>query len=168
METIAIYWEEQVKVYGIMLKSDLRLLHLRLSENSQLPYHSLLTILDKQPTTFELLATTADSSTGSLVSFVVDDEQYEAIVAALREKEDKQPNIERLQNQLVEMIYLHGPHFQERFGILARATEPLHQNSIQTVAVGCAGNSMYIVVPKGQGAHATAILRDTFQTPTAK
>lgn len=165
LETIAVYWEKQVKVYGIILKEELNLLQLKLAERENFPYHSILTMLERQPITFELLTTTPEEVEATLLSVIVSSDQYTPFIEILQQREDKNETIKVLTTQKVEIIYLHGPHFQERFGILARATEPLYTSGVTTVATGCAGNSMYIVVPKGQGKNATAVLHDTFQIP---
>lgn len=167
METIAIYWEEQVKVYGIMLKSDLTLSHLQLEKNAELPWHNILTQIDRMPVNFELISSISDEAGTPLLLTVLDSEQHQIFEKGVQDREEKLQTALSLVKKKIELIYLHGPHFQERFGILARALEPLYKESIETVVTGCAGNSMYIGVPDGHGAKATAILQATFQTPSS-
>ncbi len=167
METIAIYWEKQVKVYGIMLKSNLILSHLKLGKDADLPWHNLLTQVDRLPVNFELITSMSDKDGSPLLLVVLDSEQHETFEKGLKDRETKLQTTFPLHKKNIELIYLHGPHFQERFGILARALEPLYKESIETIVTGCAGNSMYIGVPDGQGTKATAILKSTFQTPSS-
>lgn len=67
----------------------------------------------------------------------------------------------------VDMVFLHGPHFQDRFGIAETAFSALAGESIPIVLSGCAGTSMYLVLPENQGATAMRILTDTFLIPTS-
>ena len=166
METIAIYWEKQVKVYGIMLKSDLSLVHILLGKNTSFPWHNVLTQLEASPVTFELVTALPDGNNGQTLSIIFDKNQLASFLANLKDRQESQQTTFVVTQENVELIYLHGPHFQERFGILARAVEPLFKENISPVVTGCAGNSMYIVVPEGQGSKSTAILQSTFQTPS--
>ena len=50
----------------------------------------------------------------------------------------------------VELIYLHGPHFQDRYGIAEAALSPLQKADIPILAAGCSGTSVYIVVPENR------------------
>lgn len=166
METIAIYWEKQVKVYGIMLKSDLSLVHIQLGYKTSFPWHNVLTQLESSPVTFELVTALPDGSNGQTLSIIFDEIQLASFLAELKNRQELKQTIFAVTQEKVELIYLHGPHFQERFGILARALAPLCKEEMSPVVTGCAGNSMYIVVPDGQGIKSTAILQSTFQTPS--
>lgn len=167
METIAIYWEEQVKVYGIVLSTGLVMVELKLPAESNIPWHSLLTIAEQQELPFELITSFDNSPEGSQLSLILKDENIEAFEKAISEQKESGV-LKPLEQKRVEIIYLHGPHFQERFGILARATAPLSKTGTRMLTIGCAGNSMYIVVPEGQGERARATLKDTFEIPSAK
>lgn len=68
----------------------------------------------------------------------------------------------------VDLLFLHGPHFQDRDGIAEIAFTTLKKRSIRPLVVGCAGTSMYIILPQDQGAIACQILTDTFLIPTSK
>lgn len=167
METIAIYWEKQVKVYGILLKSDLILTHIQLETATDLPWHNVLTQVDKLPVNFEIISTVSDDKDISLLLVVLDRDQQDIFEKGVTEREEKLQTKFSLTKTKIELVYLHGPHFQERFGILTRALEPLYKENIEIVVTGCAGNSMYIGVPDGQGSSTTALLQATFQTPSS-
>ncbi|BHH83853.1 hypothetical protein [Desulforhopalus sp. 52FAK] len=167
MESIAIYWEKQVKVYGIILKHDLTLMGIEFSQTKTFPWHNLLTHTETSPIAFELLASVPCKSNGSILSVILDQEQLCSFQTSLEEKRELQQTSFTLSYKNVEMIYLHGPHFQERFGILARTLEPLYKKGIEPVVTGCAGNSMYIVVDEGLGIQSTEILQNTFQIPSS-
>ncbi len=62
----------------------------------------------------------------------------------------------------VELIYLHGPHFQDRYGIAEAALRPLFDAGIPILSAGCAGTSVYIVVSKDLAHKAVVCLAETF------
>lgn len=66
----------------------------------------------------------------------------------------------------VDLIFLHGPHFQDRFGIADTAFSALASHNIPIRLSGCAGTSMYLVFAGGAGSRALKILNDTFLIPT--
>ena len=168
MESIAIYWEKQVKVYGIILKQNLTLMNLEFSKNDTYPWHNLLTHMEASPIAFELLASIPDENNGNVLSLILDRDQLLLFQTSLEKRRELQQTSFTLSYREVEMIYLHGPHFQERFGILARTLKPLDKEGINPVVTGCAGNSMYIVIAEGLGIQSTEILQSTFQIPSSK
>lgn len=167
MESIAIYWEKQVKVYGIILKPDLTLMDIEFSEIDTYPWHNLLTHTEATPIAFELLASVPSANDCKVLSIILDQDQLHSFQTSLEKRKELQQTPFALSYRKVEMIYLHGPHFQERFGILARTLEPLYKEGIEPVVTGCAGNSMYIVVAEGLGVPSTEILQSTFQIPSS-
>ena len=62
----------------------------------------------------------------------------------------------------VALIYLHGPHFQDRYGIAEAALSPLQKADIPVLATGCSGTSVYIVVHENRADEAATCLAETF------
>jgi len=168
MESIAIYWEKQVKVYGIILQGHLTLVAIKFTEDSTFGWHNLLTHLETNPLEFELLASVPDGGDDHVLSLILNQDQLHAFQTSLAARKEKQQSSFTVSYNKVDMIYLHGPHFQERFGILARALDPLYEKDIEPVITGCVGNSMYIVVPEGLGIKCAEILQNTFEIPSSK
>ena len=165
METIAIYWEKQVKVYGIIVKNGLTLVNLQQSREDTAPWHTLLSYFEMYPVKFELVTSFPDHSSDNSLSFILDSEQLLIFQTNLKAIQQQGRASFVLSYKKTDLIYLHGPHFQERFGILSKALEPLCAQQIQITLSGCAGNSMYIVVPEGLGKISSDILQRTFHTP---
>ena len=165
METIAIYWEKQVKIYGILLKKGLNLLSLHVGQASFHTWQLLLENLKKMPVQFEHTSFFATEKQEGHLYVILESGQ----LAVFQDHNNLNHDTQDLQFSFtatrIDLIYLHGPHFQERFGILARAVEPLLANNIELILTGCAGNSMYLAVPKDQGKKSTALLHETFHTP---
>ena len=165
METIAIYWEKQVKVYGIILKSGFTLVRFQRGVIDSFPWHTLLTYFESKSVKFELIISALDHNNEIILTLVLAPDQLLTIQNTLVEiQKNGEPSF-TLSYKKIDLIYLHGPHFQERFGILSKAIEPLSSHHIKTTLTGCAGNSMYIVVPEGQGPKSNEILHNTFHIP---
>jgi aspartokinase len=60
------------------------------------------------------------------------------------------------------MVYLHGPHFQDRYGIAEAALAPVLAASIPLLASGCSGTSIHLVVPADCAARTVDCLGQTF------
>ena len=165
METIAIYWEKQVKVYGISLKKCLNLLCLQLSQAPLRPWRTLLEKLKDTPVQFEQISFFSTPEEADQTYLILESRQLATFQECFNHNQHLQEQGISLTTTKIDLVYLHGPHFQERFGILARAVEPLLENNIDLLLTGCAGNSMYIAVPEGQGETCTILLHETFHTP---
>jgi len=65
----------------------------------------------------------------------------------------------------VELVYFHGPHFGDRYGIADTALGTLRRKGLPILAAGCTGASVYIAVPEQRSAEIKQILSDVFDTP---
>lgn len=165
METIAIYWEKQVKVYGIILKNNLILMGIHQSTRGAYLWHTLHSLFEDNQLKFDLISSSSAPNAEHLITLVLNPEQLSIFQAALLKIQNREHPAFSLSYKKVDLIYLHGPHFQERFGILSKAIEPLSSHQIEILLSGCTGNSMYIVVPGGQGKKSNEILHNTFHIP---
>lgn len=64
-----------------------------------------------------------------------------------------------------ELLTLHGPHFQDRYGVAHAAVSALHNHGVPVQAVGCTGSSICLVVPAQTGDVAARALTDVFIVP---
>lgn len=164
METIAVYWEEKIKIYGISVKPG-------------------LTLLSLFPNDTSLIATTCLALTRVLPEFVLSAYQPGAMprfdIVATAQSHD-QNGEEKLYNVLssmkeisfttvddVHMISLHGPHFQDRFGIAEVAVKALTNARIPVLLHVCAGTSLQIIVESNWSKQTYNVLHQTFVTPTS-
>ena len=166
METIAVYWEARVKVYGITTRHGLVLGVLRFSAE-RLDYWSgrIVELEDPLPR-FELVTCQIAGINGMEVLLVIEEEGRQTLLQLMREWLDRDPSAQFATEGPVDMIFLHGPHFQDRFGIADTAFAALAKNGVPILLSGCAGTSMYLVFPEGKGEAAKRILTDTFLIPT--
>ncbi len=166
METVAVYKEERVKVYGITEKADLTLAILRFPAG-RTEFWGLRTIdFENYIKRFELVTYHATNKNITELHFLLDLKNSNAFYDRLRRWVKSEQKTELIIKQPVDLLYLFGPHFQDRFGIIDIAFNALLKNNIDILVSGCAGTSMYFVTSKHQGRRCLKILTDTFLIPT--
>ena len=168
VETIAVYREERVKVYGISAKTGLALGLLQFSLGQMTKYCSCLQELDTLNAKFELVTCQSFDSRCALLHILVDSKQTDTLQNTFQQFVEDDSELSLTIQYPVDLLYLHGPHFQDRDGIAEIAFSVLKEHSIKVLVAGCAGTSMYLVVPEDLGPTAKAILTDTFLIPTSK
>jgi aspartokinase len=67
----------------------------------------------------------------------------------------------------VEVVFFHGPHFGDRYGIAETAFGALADNGIQVIAGVCSGSCVYLVTPEGGAEDVVRVLSGTFEIPKA-
>jgi aspartokinase len=160
METIAVYWEAQVRVYGLTEKRGLSMFTLHFPPRrlqywgetlSELQAYGEFELVFMQPAGTEYKLT--------LLPAFGEVARFEALIQQRLLGE----TCSSLTCQApVVVLYLYGPHFQDRYGIAEAALRPLRQASIGVLAMGCAGTSVYLVVGEGMAERARAALAETF------
>ncbi|MCP3890891.1 MAG: hypothetical protein GY702_18765 [Desulfobulbaceae bacterium] len=166
VETIAVYWEEQVKVYGISHKYDLRLVTLNFPSSELSHWGMWISQLEEQIKRFELVTYHGIENWVTL-HLLVDASSANTLFNRVKSTANNVQTLSIDRELPVDVLFLHGPHFQDRFGIIDVAINALNQNKIDLLVSGCAGTSMYLVVPKGNGAKAKEVLKATFIIPTS-
>lgn len=164
METIAVYWEPKIRVYGLTTLSGLALFNLNFPVEKLDFWGREITTFGENGKEFCLVTLQAGGGATSMqlgLLLAVD-----AATSGVREKlEERVGNQEATRLQVVspvELVYLHGPHFQDRYGIADAAFSPLLNANIPILSAACAGTSVYIVVPGGRAAEVAACLAETF------
>jgi hypothetical protein len=168
METIAVYCEEQVKVYGI-------------THTFNVNYQQLCFPLSNLSYAGNFLASLEVTGAVKRFEFITCQQTTDAVQLhlftrtsekSLSFNEDDAPSskahsFEVLGCGQTDLIFLHGPHFQDRYGILDVAVQALSSFDLLPVVTGCAGTSMYLAFKAGSGSAAEKVLRKTFLTPTS-
>ncbi|MBN1102001.1 MAG: hypothetical protein JXL84_01165 [Deltaproteobacteria bacterium] len=65
----------------------------------------------------------------------------------------------------VEMVYFHGPHFADRYGIVDASVQALAVKGLHIMASACSGSCVYLVVPEGMADKTAAALSEAFDVP---
>lgn len=160
METIAVYWEAQVRVYGLTEKRGRSLFRLDFPEQRLADWAETLGELEACGD-FELVFLQRGAA-GCRLVVVPGSADPLAFEARLRQRLADQADTTLHHLAPVAVLYLHGPHFQDRYGIADAALGPLHRAGIAVQAMGCAGTSVYLVIDEEAVAAARAALAETF------
>ncbi len=165
MQTIAVYREERVKVYGITEKTGLALAILRFPAASAELWGQRITDLEHSLKRFELVTWHAGNSNTIELHILFDSNDSKVLRSAVNALLKNEKNTKFTLEQPVEVLFLFGPHFQDRFGIVDIAFTALGNNNVDILVSGCAGTSMYFVTSKSQGQKGLKILTNTFLIP---
>ena len=163
METIAVYWEEKIRVYGLNRQTGLSMHTLVFPADQLALLSGRLAELERFGCEFQLV-TLQTVAAGSLqICLVLDRDHSESSVLQLLEDGLQGQNATSARTTSpVELLYLHGPHFQDRYGIAEAAIAPLCKAEIPILATACSGASIFIVVPENRSQHAADCLAETF------
>lgn len=167
METIAVYWEEKVQVYGITQKSGLCLLRLSFLQKHAEKWGCRILEMQESALKFDFVSQQTIDTNILEFLFAYEKDKHHALYQQLDEwlNEDSSAHVQVESN--IDIVFLHGPHFQDRFGIAQGAFTALKAEDEIVLASGCAGTSMYVITPGGHGEKAKQILSDTFHIPTS-
>ena len=163
METIAVYWEPKIRVYGLTRQTGLAL-HTVLFPAGRLAYWAgRVSGLAAAGGGFELVNLQTVSAGILQLSLLLTETGCEIPVRRLLEDGLAREDATSLQTIApVALIYLHGPHFQDRYGIAEAALSPLQEAGIPALVTGCSGASVYIVIPEDRADETAACLAETF------
>ncbi len=165
METIAVYWEPVIRVYGFEVVEDVDLIRVRLPAASS---H----LVGQQISRFG-----ADGASFILVVLQYIDPQWVEFCCVVK-KNCHQDLIDMLAEDIttvsglaidsqlgVEALFFHGPHFQDRYGIIAAAMEVVTDQGTKLHLAGCAGTSVYLITPAGAAEGTKKSLAAAFTIP---
>lgn len=166
METVAVYQEERVKVYGISRKVDLALAIISFPIHRVHLWGRRIMDFDLLIKRFELVTYHASDKNRTELHLVFDYENSSKLGDTLGDLTKNEQETDVAFKQPVEILYLFGPHFQDRFGIANIAVHALTRNKTDILVSGCSGTSMYFVTPEHQSRDGLRALTDTFFIPT--
>ena len=163
METIAVYWEEKIRVYGLNRQTGLSMHTLVFPADRLVFWSGRLAELERFGCEFQLVNLQTVAAGSLQICLVLDrDHSESAVLQLFREGLQGQNATSARVTSPVELLYLHGPHFQDRYGIAEAAIAPLCKAEIPTLATACSGASIFIVVPENRSQHAADCLAETF------
>jgi len=165
IETVAVYWEPRVRIYGMDLRSGLTDIQFTVSHKTlgNAEWRELTSSKSK----FRLLTQQAVSDDLTKLSLLVDPEWKNELIEVLAKISQQDPGSALVQSEGHEMISFHGPHFQDRYGIAAMGFLQLMKNGISLTRSGCTGTSVHFVVGEGRGKDVSQCLEDTFVVPSS-
>lgn len=165
METIAVYWEPLIKTYGIVRRTDLYLVSLTLTMDQMAGLSEGFLSQWAQDGNLLMVAAVPYAKQGVRLQLVLDRPpaagQLNIPSGTIENDPDHQPKVDAG----VELVYFHGPHYGDRYGIVHAALSALESDDVPVLSVACSGASVYLVFPKGWAEAACNALSNAFVVP---
>lgn len=165
VETAASYWEPIVRIYGSSLKRGQVMITLRFQRSSLGFWGEQIAKFEADSSRFELALVEQAGGPEAQLVLVCGGDMAGRIYSTLAEMVEQADQTAMERHDAVELLYFHGPHFQDRFGIADAALGCLQKKKIKVLAVGCAGTSIYLVTHDNMGHKAAEALADIFVVP---
>lgn len=163
IETVAVYWEPKIRIYGMdMLEG---LVELRLAAptgvctSDSWCEHGLL---DSKFRMFTQQVGEKNTVFLSVLAECGKEKGLEEVMSRITSTE-KEAAVHRMEG--VELVSFHGPHFQDRYGIAEMAFSRLSECGIKLLSCGCTGTTVHLAVEKGISKLVSECLSDTFVVP---
>ena len=159
METIAVYWEQPIKTYGFQKVTDLVLVEFSypLKEITSLGRTLSQDALQKVKAEFIIVQEFGESIS---ITLCLSEKEYRDFWVSVAEA----PGLTPCEYTYpVGIIYFHGPHFGDRYGIAEATFSALSQADIEIVASGCSASSVFVVLAQDDIARAENVLSDAFE-----
>ena len=159
METIAVYWEQPIKTYGFQKVTDLVLVEFSypLKEITSLGRILSRDALQKVKAEFIIVQECGETIS---ITLCLSEKEYEDFWVSVADAPGSTP-CEYIYP--VGIIYFHGPHFGDRYGIAEATFSALSEADIEIVASGCSASSVFVVLAQDDLTRAEDVLSHTFE-----
>ena len=166
METIAVYRETRIKIYGFEWSADACRIEVEFEAAFAAELGRRWANRASEGTAYRLVLIQPSGSNRVVVNLFVNDGEREALIRNLEEDALDYQLMIRAQSP-VDILHFQGPHFGERYGIVSSALDALSSRGIRTLAVGCSGSSVYIALPGDTRPLVMEALAEPFIIPQA-
>ncbi len=159
METIAVYWESRIKTYGFQRIPGVALIELSWPIDSIKSLGEILTSHDIQGFQAPFIAAQESDRELSFVFCLPERAGMDFHACA------EQTGIPTYHRYIypVGIIFFHGPHFGDRYGIAETTFSAISKAGIQLIASGCASSSVYLILAQDDLDRAEQVLTKTFE-----
>jgi aspartokinase len=164
IETIATYWEPVIKIYGSNLKTGVTALSVSFSALHLLPVLSFLSDVEEVDSFKVIALNTADQNSNNLLLLVTTAVGIK-LVKSLRRRFDQSGGVAIAEQPGLEVVYFHGPHFQDRYGVANAVVKTIEKANVECVFLNCSGTSIFLVTPAHVGSLAQKALEKVFMVP---
>ena len=159
METIAVYWEPRIKTYGFQRIPDLALIEFSCPLSNIKPLGEIFS--QDYLEIFRLKFIIAQESAHK-ISFI--------FCLPNKEGKDFHATLKKTSSSTTEryiypvgIIFFHGPHFGDRYGIADATFSTLSKAGIKIIASGCSSASVFLVLAQYDIDKAEEVLSETFE-----
>jgi aspartokinase len=164
LETIAVYWENKIKTYGFQIEIELSLFQISIAPHELARLGSTF-FNNINDINFSWILVQQSPKQVFRVYILLAQKWKQPMQALLERYQENGTRLDLRTESPVEMVFFHGPHFGDRYGIADTALRTLREKGLPIIAAGCTGASVYIILPEHCAAKASDILSGSFDTP---
>ena len=164
-EIVATYEEKVIRIYGIVEQTDLDLWSLFVLPPSLADLGAAMEMLARFGLKLPFLVALPGPGERLLFAFcmaTLAGDEIERVLAA------HLPGSSVRRRRRVAALFLHGPHFGDRYGIANALIRALEHSDTEILALGCAVSSISVVINAEDIPAATGALETAFSIPRAK
>ncbi|MBR9981457.1 MAG: hypothetical protein KFF50_10560 [Desulfatitalea sp.] len=166
METIAVYWEPIIRTYGFQVQQGLLWHPLRIPLCLLGAWARRLQEMDVADMAFRMVWAQVEDSDHLKVTLVCEAGDWERVRRHWRSPEGGDDNGRIASGMPVDLVFFHGPHFGDRYGIMDFTYKALAREKVPLVAAVCSAATIYLVLPAGMGPDTRTLLSGAFEIPT--
>ena len=159
METIAVYWEPRIKTYGFQRITDLALIEFSYPLSDIKNVGEIFSEDD-----FKILRPKF------IISHVMHHEISLIVCLPLKEGKDFHASLKKASSVTpckyihpVSILFFHGPHFGDRYGIADATFSTLSKAGVEILASGCSSASVFLVLAAHDIDKVEKALNETFE-----
>lgn len=114
---------------------------------------------------FEMMTLSQSGSDDFCLVLLIEPAGGQQAESSIRDCMEVLPDVIFSERSAVEVLYFHGPHFQDRYGVMDTAVKALKKNETEIHAANCSGTSVYLVTGDTIGGRALDALAEVFVVP---
>jgi hypothetical protein len=165
LETIAVYWEPVIKTYGFMEQAGLTLFRFSCPVDRMADWGQRMQEWGTAGDGFIMVAGSGLNGQTLQFNLLFEQQGGERYKAVMEEWMEAEPRTSIQVETPVELIYFHGPHYGDRYGIARAALKALTVQAVPVLAMACTGASVYLIMPEGKARSARKALGQAFLSP---
>ncbi len=164
METVAMYWEPQIKTYGFQVVKNLALYKYRIPADLPARWERAIERIEEGQNRFQLVCAQLSEPSDLDLLLLCDPEQGASLA---RQIEAEIPAVADRRQVIapVELIFFQGPHFGDRFGVADFTYKALKEQAGLLLAAVFACASIYLILPEGVADETKNLLAAAFRIP---
>lgn len=163
-ETVATYQEQRPKVYCLEWQNHLSLIQVVFQNSYEGAMGLVFEDLAEKRFHLNFLITSPEREEGEARMLFCVQENLQGLVPALTAK--WLPDARIFETPAVALFSMNGPHFGDRYGLIAELLDALEDSGVELLALSCSIASMAGVVPSSEIRMAIDAIQSRFDVPS--
>ncbi len=165
METVAMYWESQIKTYGFHTVKALALYRYAIPADLSEQWGRAIALVEESRKRLHLLCAQLNEASGLDLLLLCKPEQGVSLARHLEAEIPDVADCRRRAIAPVELLFFQGPHFGDRFGVADFTYKALMKQADLILAAAFSCASIYLILPEGAADETKTLLAAAFRIP---